>query len=77
MEFFIIIAAPPRAVRLDGSYGSVYSWEVLDRFFSVKCISEINMTSVLWLKINVFSFSVCCIRLLAFHKASCRKLAIT
>jgi hypothetical protein len=33
MEFFIITEVPPRGVPLDGLYGKLYIWEVLDSFF--------------------------------------------
>jgi hypothetical protein len=57
--------------KMDGSYDRSFRY-----LFPVKYFSEVNIMSVLWMEINVFSSSVYCIRPLAFHKASCRNLAI-
>jgi hypothetical protein len=47
--------------------------------FEVAYFSEVqfNMTSMLWMETEDFSSSVRCDRPLAFHKASCKNLAIT
>jgi hypothetical protein len=34
----------------------------------MKCVSEINKTSMLWKEINALNFSVCCVRPLAFFQ---------
>jgi hypothetical protein len=56
MGFLLLYPYHLEQFRLDGSYGRQYSWEVLDSFFSVKCVSEINMMSNVMNEDKCFQF---------------------
>jgi hypothetical protein len=74
MQFLLLKQCHLRQLRLDGRCEGC----IVGKFLLALCseVRLINMTSILWMKIYVFSSCVCCDRPLEFHGAKCRNLAV-